>query len=129
MWTRTARAPRLPERDAAHDSETQGDGAFGADIKSRIRELTGEIGGTHAGPAHRHSACAVRPDGAAQIRLTGPPTAYPHMPDWRLRSPVRELEGVTMSKSMDRKKEPRKKAGKTFDEKRAAKREKRANRR
>jgi hypothetical protein len=80
MWTRTARAPRLPERDAAHDSETQGDGAFGADMKSRIRELTGEIGGTHAGAAHRHFACAVRPDGAAQIRLTGPPTGYPHMP-------------------------------------------------
>ena len=34
-----------------------------------------------------------------------------------------------MSKSMDRKRESKKKPAKTFDEKRAAKREKRANRR
>jgi len=34
-----------------------------------------------------------------------------------------------MSKSMDRKKESKKKPAKTFDEKRAAKREKRENRR
>jgi len=46
-----------------------------ADIKSRIRELTEEIGGTHAGLAHRHSAHAVRPEGAAQICLTGPPNS------------------------------------------------------
>jgi len=38
-------------------------------------------------------------------------------------------EGVTMSKSMDRKKESKKKPAKTFEEKRAAKREKRTNRR
>jgi hypothetical protein len=38
-------------------------------------------------------------------------------------------EGVRMSKGMDRKKESKKKPAKTFDEKRAAKREKRANRR
>jgi len=46
-----------------------------ADIKSRIRELTEEVGGTHAGPAHRHSAHAVRHEGAAQICLTGPPNS------------------------------------------------------
>ena len=46
-----------------------------ADIKSRIRELTEEIGGTHAGPAHRHSAHAVRHEGAAQICLIGPPNS------------------------------------------------------
>jgi uncharacterized protein len=46
-----------------------------ADIKSRIRELTEEIGGTHAGPVHRHSAHAVRHEGAAQICLTGPPNS------------------------------------------------------
>ncbi len=46
-----------------------------ADIKSRIRELTEDIGGTHAGPAHRHSAHAVRHEGAAQICLTGPPNS------------------------------------------------------
>jgi ribosome-interacting GTPase 1 len=46
-----------------------------ADIKSRIRELTEEIGGTHAGPAHRHSAHAVPHEGAAQICLTGPPNS------------------------------------------------------
>jgi ribosome-interacting GTPase 1 len=46
-----------------------------ADIKSRIRELTEEIGGTHAGPAHRHSPHAVRHEGAAQICLIGPPNS------------------------------------------------------
>src|SRR5215469_536728 len=46
-----------------------------ADIKSRIRELTEEVGGTHAGPAHRHSPHAVRHEGAAQICLTGPPNS------------------------------------------------------
>src|SRR5262252_3139633 len=46
-----------------------------ADIKSRIRELTEEIGGAHAGPAHRHSAHAVRAEGAAQICLVGPPNS------------------------------------------------------
>jgi uncharacterized protein len=46
-----------------------------ADIKSRIRELTEEIGGTHAGPAHRHAGHAVRPEGAAQIFLAGPPNS------------------------------------------------------
>jgi ribosome-interacting GTPase 1 len=46
-----------------------------ADIKSRIRELTGEIGGTHAGTAHRHCAHAVRHEGAAQICLAGPPNS------------------------------------------------------
>src|SRR5215468_626210 len=46
-----------------------------ADIKSRIRELTEEIGGTHAGLAHRHSAHAVRQEGAAQICLVGPPNS------------------------------------------------------
>jgi len=41
-----------------------------------------------------------------------------------------DAEGVTtMSKGMDRKKESKKKPAKTFEEKRAAKREKRANRR
>jgi uncharacterized protein len=44
-----------------------------ADIKSRIRELTDEIGGAHAGPAHRHCGHAVRHEGAAKICLTGPP--------------------------------------------------------
>jgi len=46
-----------------------------ADIKSRIRELTDEIGATHAGAAHRHSAHAVRYEGAAQICLIGPPNS------------------------------------------------------
>jgi uncharacterized protein len=46
-----------------------------ADIKSRIRELTEEIGGTHAGGAHRYAAHAVRHEGAAQICLTGPPNS------------------------------------------------------
>jgi len=46
-----------------------------ADIKSRIRELTEEIGGTHSGPAHHHSVHAVPHEGAAQICLTGPPNA------------------------------------------------------
>ena len=46
-----------------------------ADIKSRIRELTDEIGGAHAGAAHRHCGHAVRHEGAAQICLTGPPNS------------------------------------------------------
>src|SRR5215472_16994097 len=46
-----------------------------ADIKTRIRELTEEIGGTHAGPAHRHHTHAVRHEGAAQICLIGPPNS------------------------------------------------------
>ncbi len=46
-----------------------------ADIKSRIRELTEEIGGTHAGLAHRSSPHAVRHEGAAQICLIGPPNS------------------------------------------------------
>jgi ribosome-interacting GTPase 1 len=46
-----------------------------ADIKSRIRELTEEIGGTHAGLAHRQSPHAVRHEGAAQICLIGPPNS------------------------------------------------------
>src|SRR5215467_8265968 len=46
-----------------------------ADIKSRIRELTDEIGATHAGPAHRHHTHAVSHEGAAQICLIGPPNS------------------------------------------------------
>lgn len=46
-----------------------------ADIKSRIRELTAEIGGTHAGTAHRHPTHVVRHEGAAQICLIGPPNS------------------------------------------------------
>jgi hypothetical protein len=46
-----------------------------------------------------------------------------------IRHALEIYEGVSMSKSMDRKKESKKKPAKTFEEKRAAKREKRANRR
>jgi len=46
-----------------------------ADIKSRIRDLTDEIGAPHSGTAHRHAAHAVRPEGAAQICLIGPPNS------------------------------------------------------
>src|SRR5688500_6166663 len=45
-----------------------------ADIKSRIKELTDELSGPrktgHKGPSH-----TVRPEGAAQICLIGPPNA------------------------------------------------------
>jgi hypothetical protein len=46
-----------------------------ADIKARIKDLTGELehaprGGSHGGPA-----LVVRPEGAAQIALLGPPNA------------------------------------------------------
>jgi ribosome-interacting GTPase 1 len=46
-----------------------------ANIKSRIRELTEEIGGPPAGAAHRHSGHVVRAEGAAQICLVGPPNS------------------------------------------------------
>lgn len=46
-----------------------------ADVRSRIRELTDELGGPHKGPARHDSAHTVRHEGAAQICLTGPPNA------------------------------------------------------
>ena len=48
----------------------------------------------------------------------------------RIEFPLADLRdgGRTMSKGMDRKKETKKKAGKSLEEKRAAKREKRQNR-
>ncbi len=46
-----------------------------ADIKARIKELTEELAAPHKGGARTGPAQAVRPEGAAQIALLGPPNA------------------------------------------------------
>ncbi len=46
-----------------------------ADIKSRIRELTDELGAPHKGPARSSQSRAVRHEGAAQVCLIGPPNS------------------------------------------------------
>jgi ribosome-interacting GTPase 1 len=46
-----------------------------ADIKSRIKELTEELAGPRKGGARTGPATTVRPDGAAQIALVGPPNS------------------------------------------------------
>lgn len=44
-----------------------------ADIKTRIKELSEELGGPKKGPARGGPATVIRPEGAAQIALLGPP--------------------------------------------------------
>jgi hypothetical protein len=44
-----------------------------AEIKTRIRELTAELTGPKKGGAHGGPATVVRPEGAAQLALLGPP--------------------------------------------------------
>jgi ribosome-interacting GTPase 1 len=46
-----------------------------ADIKSRIKELTDELAGPRKGAARTGPAHTVRPEGAAQVALIGPPNA------------------------------------------------------
>jgi ribosome-interacting GTPase 1 len=46
-----------------------------ADIKSRIKELTDEITGPRKGGARTGPAHTVKPDGAAQVALVGPPNS------------------------------------------------------
>lgn len=46
-----------------------------ADIKSRIRELTDELGAPHKGPSRSGPSHAVRREGAAQVCLIGPPNS------------------------------------------------------
>ena len=46
-----------------------------ADIKSRIKELTDELTGPKKGGARTGPVTTVRPDGAAQIALVGPPNS------------------------------------------------------
>ena len=45
------------------------------DIKRRIKELSAEIERPKAGGAHGGPALVIRPEGAAQIALLGPPNA------------------------------------------------------
>lgn len=45
------------------------------DIKRRIKELTEELAAGKKGGAHRGPATVVRPEGAAQIALLGPPNS------------------------------------------------------
>src|SRR5918999_6163818 len=44
-----------------------------ADIKTRIKELTAELAGPKKGAARTGPPTVVRPEGAAQIALLGPP--------------------------------------------------------
>jgi ribosome-interacting GTPase 1 len=44
-----------------------------ADIKTRIKQLTEELAGPKKGGARRGPPTVIRPEGAAQIALTGPP--------------------------------------------------------
>ena len=46
-----------------------------ADIKARIKDLAGELEGEKKGGGHGGPALVVRPEGAAQIALVGPPNA------------------------------------------------------
>jgi uncharacterized protein len=46
-----------------------------ADIKSRIKDLTGELAGPKKGGKRSGPALAIRAEGAAQIALLGPPNA------------------------------------------------------
>ena len=46
-----------------------------ADIKSRIKELTEEVSAPRKGGAHSAATYSVRPEGAAQICLIGPPNS------------------------------------------------------
>jgi hypothetical protein len=46
-----------------------------ADIKTRIKELTEELGGPRRGAARGGPELTIRPDGAAQVALVGPPNA------------------------------------------------------
>jgi ribosome-interacting GTPase 1 len=46
-----------------------------ADIKTRIKELTEELAGPRKGGARGGPELAIRPEGAAQVALVGPPNA------------------------------------------------------
>jgi uncharacterized protein len=46
-----------------------------ADIKTRIKEITEELAGPKKGGARTASPTAVRPEGAAQVALLGPPNS------------------------------------------------------
>ena len=46
-----------------------------ADIKSRIKELSEEVEAPRKGPARSGPALVIRPEGAAQIALIGPPNS------------------------------------------------------
>ena len=46
-----------------------------ADIKTRIKELTDELAGPRTGAAHGGPVTAIRPEGAAQVALIGPPNS------------------------------------------------------
>ncbi len=46
-----------------------------ADIKARIKDLSGEVEGSGRGGGHGGPALVVRPEGAAQVALIGPPNS------------------------------------------------------
>jgi len=55
-----------------------------ADIKSRIKELTEELAGPKKGGKRGGPALAIRPEGAAQVALLGPPNSGKSMLHQRL---------------------------------------------
>src|SRR5210317_1113040 len=46
-----------------------------ADIKTRIKQLTEEVAGPRKGGARTGPSHSIRPEGAAQVALIGPPNA------------------------------------------------------
>lgn len=46
-----------------------------ADIKTRIKELSADLAGPQKGGARRGPATVIRPDGAAQVAMLGPPNS------------------------------------------------------
>jgi len=46
-----------------------------ADIKSRIKDMTGELAGPAKGGKRKGPVHSIRPEGAAQVALSGPPNA------------------------------------------------------
>ena len=68
----------VPQRDAANHSQAQGNGHLQRDIKTRIKMLTDELAGPRKGGARTGPSHSVRPEGAAQIALLGPPNSGSH---------------------------------------------------
>lgn len=76
------RKARDPEEQLVHLREMlrtipkhKGTEHLRADIKTRIKDLTERLGGPQRGPARTGPPTVIRPEGAAQIALLGPPNS------------------------------------------------------